>query len=168
MFSIFVASTILGQWKGWDGAAGQPAPKPASVKVTRVDKPAAVRDSLPGADTTPPIAENPVTFEPAQITQKPTSGLVVKLASLRERAAELASDIDRNALNYRMVSCVPDSCNPGRDRLIRPSRPAPAATPASQAARYLSLHKRMRHQLVLVTAEITRIEDELRRRGVDV
>lgn len=168
MFTIFIASTILGQWKGWDGAAGQPVPKAASVKVTRMEKPSMVHGTLPGADITPPIAENPGGIEPDRFTQKPTSGLVLKLASLRERAAELTSDIDRNALNYRMVSYVPDTCNPGRDRLLRPSRPAPAASPASQAARYLSLHKRMRHQLNLITAEIARIEGELRRRGVDV
>ncbi len=94
------------------------------------------------------------------LAQRTTSDLVVRLATLLERAGELAADLERIASNYRQVPVMRTT----RGKL----RSAPMAAPAAQAARYLSLHKRMRHQLKLVYVEIAEIEGELIRRGFEV
>lgn len=159
MISILIAGTLLGQWKGWDGASGKPLPK-AGVKVTRIERPGGFVPNAAMEARTEPVERKPAAFEPVPVAQRTTSDLVVRLASLRERADELAADLERNATNYRQVPVMRTT----RGKM----RSAPMATPVAQAARYLSLHKRMRHQLILVAAEISQIERELIRRGVDV
>lgn len=159
MISILIAGTLLGQWKGWDGAAGKPLPK-AGVKVTRIERPGGLLPQAAMDTMIEPAEPKPAAFEPVPVAQRTTSDLVVRLASLRERAAELAADLERNATNYRRVPVLHTT----RGKM----RSAPMATPMAQAARYMSLHKRMRHQLILVAAEIAQIERELIRRGVDV
>jgi|GEM_PF-6244086 len=160
MISILIAGTLLGQWKGWDGAAGKPLPKAGGVKVTRIERPGGLLPQAAMDAMTKPVEPKPAAFEPVPVAQRTTSDLVVRLASLRERAGELAADLERNATNYRQV---PDM-RTTRGKM----RSVPMATPAAQAARYLSLHKRMRHQLKLVFAEIAEIEGELIRRGLEV
>lgn len=144
MISVLIASAVLGQWKGWDGAAGKPSHIPMAAPVR------------PGLERRRPEAFAPV---PVPVGQRRTSDLVVRLAALRERAAELSADMARNVGHYRAVS------NGAAAR--GGNRPAPMAMPAAQAARYVSLHKRMRHQWTLVRSEIAAIEAELRRRGVE-
>lgn len=157
MITILIAGTLLGQWKGWDGAAGNPLPRPGGVKVTRIDRPAGMMLSPEAAE---PPEPRPPAFEPVPMERRTTSDLVVRLATLQERAGELAADLERNAANYRQV--------PGSRTSRGKMRSSPMAMPVAQAARYVSLHKRMRHQWQLIAAEIAEIEGELRRRGVEV
>ncbi len=136
-----------------------PLPKAGSVKVTRIERPGVSLPQAPMNALAEPVVGRSAAFEPVQVAQRTTSDLVVKLASLRERAGELAADLERNASNYRQVPVLRTT----RGKM----RSAPMASPVAQAARYLSLHKRMRHQLKLIYVEIAEIETELRRRGID-
>lgn len=160
MISILIAGTLLGQWKGWDGAAGQPAPGGSATKTMRIDRPAGAIPRKEGIGAIEPRPRQPEPFATVPIRQRTTPELTMQLAMLRQRAIELQYDLERNAMFFRNIP----GPAPSRGRL----RSTPMAAPAAQAARYLSLHKRMRHQWNLLIAEIGEIEDELRRRGVHV